>query len=97
MHIVIRHHSTPDEAKVRVEHLLHELMERDGDRVAAPQHRWVGDALLFSFRTKGFEIKGKLEVTEHDLILDGKLPFLALPFESKIRSRIEQEAERIFS
>jgi len=39
---------------------------------------------------------GTLEITDNDVIIDGKLPLIAKPFESRIRSTVEREAEEMF-
>jgi hypothetical protein len=40
--------------------------------------------------------RGTLQITETDVIIDGKLPLLAKPFESRIRNTVEREAETMF-
>jgi len=59
-------------------------------------HRWEGDRLVFSGKAKGFRANGTVEVTEAEVIIDGKLPLIAKPFEPRIRSTIEREAEGMF-
>lgn len=61
------------------------------------QHEWRGDTLNFSFKAKGISGKGTLEITDSDVIIDGKLPLIAKPFESRIRSTIEREASQMFA
>jgi hypothetical protein len=37
-----------------------------------------------------------VEITDSEVILDGKLPLIAKPFESRIKSTIEHEAATMF-
>ena len=60
-------------------------------------HQWQGDTLHFGFKAKGIHGRGTLEITDTDVIVDGKLPLIAKPFESRIRSTVEREAESMFS
>ena len=46
---------------------------------------------------RGFKANGTVDVTDHEVIIDGKLPLLARPFEPRIRSTIEREANAMFS
>jgi hypothetical protein len=44
----------------------------------------------------GVSIRGTVEITDSEVIVEGKLPLLAKPFEPKIRQTVEREAERMF-
>ena len=39
---------------------------------------------------------GTVEVTDSEVIIDGKLPLLAKPFEPRIKNQIEREAAAMF-
>ena len=82
-------------AKDTVDTLLPTLVERHGDSMSSPTGAWRGDVFEFSFVARGFSIKGTLEVTDIQVILDARLPFLARPFEGMIRSNIERELDQI--
>jgi len=58
---------------------------------------WDGDRLTFSVKARGMSGSGSLEITDSEVIVDGKLPLMARPFESRIKSTIEREAEAMFS
>jgi len=57
---------------------------------------WDGDRLTFSVKAKGMSGSGSLEITDSEVIVDGKLPLMARPFESRIKSTIEREAAAMF-
>ena len=58
---------------------------------------WDGDRLTFSVKARGMNGSGSLEITDTEVIVDGKLPLMARPFESRIKSTIEREAEAMFA
>lgn len=58
---------------------------------------WDGDRLTFSVKARGMSGSGSLEITDSEVIVDGKLPLMARPFESRIKSTIEREAEAMFA
>lgn len=57
---------------------------------------WDGDRLSFSVKARDMSGSGSLEITDSEVIVDGKLPLMARPFEPRIKSTIEREAEAMF-
>jgi len=51
---------------------------------------------VFAGSAKGFKANGTVEITDSEVIIDGKLPLMAKPFEPRIKSTIEREAEAMF-
>lgn len=96
MKLNVPHHTTRAEAKKKVRNLLSNLAEEHSDVVSDVEESWSKDRLDFGFRARGFKAKGNLEVTDDEIVLEGKLPLLAKPFEPKIKSVIEREAKKIF-
>ena len=41
-------------------------------------------------------MEGTVEVTGDEVIIDGKLPLIAMAFESKIREAVKREADQMF-
>jgi hypothetical protein len=95
MKIVKDHGMARQWAKDTVDALLPTLVQRHGDSMSNPKGEWKEDVFNFSFEARGFKIKGTLEVTDTQVILDAKLPFLARPFEGMIRTNIERELDQI--
>jgi hypothetical protein len=96
LRIELPHNTTRDKARRIVEQKMKALESQYGHYAKDLEHQWQGDTLHFGFKAKGFSGKGTLEVTDRDVILDGKLPLIAKPFESRIRSTVEREAEEMF-
>jgi putative polyhydroxyalkanoate system protein len=96
MKIAIPHHTTKAAARKKLESLSEQLLREHGDRLEDVDQQWSGDQLLVNFKARGFNVKGSVEVTDSEIILDGKLPLIAKPFESRIKSTIEREAKNIF-
>jgi len=96
MRIAIPHNTTRSRARAIVEQKLKGFERQYGDQASDVTHEWQGDTLHVSGKAKGFSLKGTLEITETDVVIDGKLPFLAKPFESKIKQTVEREASSMF-
>jgi len=96
MRIAVEHKTTKENAKHIVERKIHQLLAQFGDRAEDVQHEWVGDTLRFKGKARGFTIEGTVEITNAAVVIDGKLPLLARPFESRIRQTVEREVEAMF-
>lgn len=96
MRITMPHHTTRAEARRKVEQRFDQLLGEFGHQADDARHEWVGDTLHFKGKSRGFSIEGEVEITDTEVIIDGKLPLLARPFEPRIRQTVEREAERIF-
>src|SRR6185503_5302168 len=96
MRIAIPHNTTRAKARQIVEEKLSNLQKEHGDKADDVNHEWQGDTLHASLKAKGMTVKGTLEITDHELIIDGKVPLLAKPFESRIKQTVEREAEEMF-
>jgi putative polyhydroxyalkanoate system protein len=96
MRIAVPHRTTKENARRIVERRMAELERQYGQYASDVDKTWNGDRLDFGFKAKGFSGKGTVEITDSEVIIDGKLPLLAKPFEPRIRSTIEREAETMF-
>lgn len=96
MRVIVPHNTTKEEARKIVDRHLGQLLGQYGHYLSESQTDWDGDRLDFSGKAKGFSASGSLEITDSDVIIDGKLPLIAKPFESRIKSSIERESETIF-
>ena len=97
MRISVPHRIDKATARKRIEARLHQMLATYGHYLSEVEHRWEGDRLVFSGKAKGMKAHGTVDVTENEVIIDGKLPLLARPFEPRIKSTIEKEAATIFS
>jgi putative polyhydroxyalkanoic acid system protein len=96
MKLTIAHNTTKTDAKKRLKGLLKGLAKRHSDVVSEVEERWDGDLLDFGFRARGMKAQGTMKVTEDEVVVEGRLPLLARPFESRIKSAIEKEARSLF-
>ncbi len=87
---------TADTARGEVERGLPGLLQEFGSDVSNVTHVWSGNSMNFSFRVRGWSIKGRIDVTESDVLIDVNLPMLARPFEGRIRSATERKFEQLF-
>jgi hypothetical protein len=97
MRIAIPHHTTQENARRIVETRMAELERQYGHYASSIRKEWEGHKLDFGFSARGMNANGTVEVTDSEVILDGKLPLLAKPFEPRIKSTIEREAETLFT
>ena len=96
MRIAVPHNTTKQNARVTVERKLGQLLSQFGEQADDVQHEWSGDMLRFKGKARGFTVEGTVEITEAAVVIDGKLPLLAKPFEGRIRQTVEREAEMMF-
>lgn len=97
MRIVVPHHTDKATARNKINERLGQLLGQFGHFLGDSKHEWNGDTLTFSGNAKGFKVSGSLEVTDENVIIEGKLPLLAKPFEPRIKSSVEKEAEAMFA
>ena len=83
MRVTVAHHRTKQEVVQSVDHSFDQLFQGPGLRqvqVSDVQKSWQGDTLTFSLTAKmGFfnaPIKGTVEVTDQDIIIDADLGVL---------------------
>ena len=96
MRIAVPHNMTKESARQRVEERLGQLLSQFGGHAEDVWHEWVGDTLQFKGKAKGLSLKGTAEVTDADVIIDAKLPLLAMAFEGRIREAVQREADSMF-
>ena len=87
MQVSVPHEHGKEVATERLQRFSEMIKEHYGHKVHDVEDNWVEHALHFAFSTKGLKIKGNIKVEEHQVTLDGSLPFAAAVF----RGRIEKE------
>jgi len=97
MRIAVPHHTDKANARLKIEGRIHQLLAQFGHYLSDSEHHWEGDTLRFSGSARGFKTNGTVEITDSEVIIDGKLPLIAKPFEPRIRSTIEKEATAMFA
>ena len=96
MRISVPHNTYKENARRIIEQRLASLESQYGHYASDVQKNWTGDRLDFSVKAKGFSGSGFVDITDNEVIIDGKLPLMAKPFEPRIKNTIEREAESMF-
>lgn len=96
MRVSVPHNTTKEKARGIVERKLNTLLSQFGHQAEQAEHEWMGDMLRFKGKARGLALEGTVEITDDEVIIDGKLPLLARAFEGKIRQTVEKEAEAMF-
>jgi len=97
MTVTVTHHLSQEDALKRVQDLLQNLKSDLGDKITGLRESWSGNACEFSFNAAGLRISGTLNVTSDHARVEGKLPFAAGLFKSKIESTIRDRAEKLLA
>ena len=97
MRVSVPHNTNRDTARRKVEARLQQLLAQYSRYLNGVDQRWEGDRLVFSGSARGFKANGTVEITDSEVIVDGKLPLIARPFEPRIKNTIEREAAAIFA
>ncbi|MDA1035321.1 MAG: polyhydroxyalkanoic acid system family protein [Chloroflexi bacterium] len=85
------HHSTRPEVRTQLEAAVATALEPNSSYakyVKDVKYAWEGDKVVFSLRAMGSNIKGSVEVTDTEVIVDVGLPLMFRAFEGKAKSRI---------
>src|SRR5881227_2390470 len=97
MRVSVPHNTDRGTARRKVDARLQQLLAQYSSYLNGVDQRWEGDRLVFSGSARGFKANGTVEITDSEVIVDGKLPLIAKPFESRIKSTIEREAATMFA
>ena len=97
MRVTVPHNTDRAGARRRVDARLQQLLAQYGSYLSDVDQRWDGDTLVFAGSARGFKANGTVEITDSDVIIDGKLPLIARPFEPRIKHTIEREAAAMFA
>jgi Putative polyhydroxyalkanoic acid system protein (PHA_gran_rgn) len=96
MHIAVPHRTTKAAARAQVELRLGQLLGQFSQHADDLHHEWDGDTLRFRGKARGLSVEGSVEITDTEVIIEGKLPLMARPFEGKIKQTVALEAEKMF-
>jgi hypothetical protein len=96
MRIAVPHNTTKENARKRVEQRLMSLLGQFAHHAEDLHHEWTGDTLYFRGKAKGLKVQGTVEITDAAMIVDTKLPLIAMAFEGRIREAVQKEADQMF-
>ena len=97
MRISVPHRTDKETARRKIDERIAQLFAQYGHYLSDSEHKWEGDRFHFSGTAKGFKASGTVDLTDSEVIIDGKLPLIAKPFEPRVKSTIEREAESMFA
>ena len=91
MRVTYEHHSTRAKVRSQIEAAIAKALDPSSSYARYANdvnYEWNGDKVEFSLRAMGANIKGSVEITGTEVIVDVTLPLLLRPFEGKAKSRI---------
>ena len=97
MSVNVPHRLGQVEALSRVQGMIGHLKQRYGDQISDLREEWNGNSGTFSLKAMGFNVSGRLVVTEGAVEMDGDLPLMAAPFKGQIEQMVRQETERLLT
>lgn len=95
MEVKVDHTFSQEEALAKMKSFLGKLKEEYGDKVDDIEEKWDGNAGNYSCKFQGMKLEGKIKVTDGNVVVNGKVPFFALPFSSVIESTIKGELDKV--
>src|SRR3982751_2211023 len=91
----IPHNLTQDEALTRIKGLLAKLKEDQKDTISDAKEDWLGNKGSFSFKAKGFNIAGDIEVSDSNVKINSQLPLAVSFFKGPISDIITKKATEL--
>jgi hypothetical protein len=91
-------HALGKEAAIaRLKHFADHVAAQYKDQVSRLESNWNLDRLNFKITAYGFTFSGVVTVSDGDAVLNGTLPFAALPFRGRIESGFASEMKKALS
>lgn len=84
-------------AVTKLKELIPKLKREHGSEISDVWQEWQGSSAEFGFRTRGFDISGRLTVHDRSVTITGKLPFLVSMFSDRIEDAIRSEAAKLLT
>ncbi len=95
--ISIPHQLTRQQAADRLKNMAEQIKKQYGNMVQNLNESWTGETGNFSFTVMGFDVSGTVHMEEHEVNMDGQIPFTALAFKGKIESIIREKMTQLLS
>jgi hypothetical protein len=97
LEVTIPHALPKEEALSRIKGMLTNLKNEHQDSFSNLKEEWDHDAGSFSFTARGFDLAGKISVSNSDVQIESKLPFALSFFKGKIADIIKSHATKLLS
>ncbi|MBQ3619474.1 MAG: polyhydroxyalkanoic acid system family protein [Bacteroidales bacterium] len=88
MEVKVDHQYSQDVALEKMKHFFEQMKREHGDKVSDLKEEWNGNSGDYACKFNGMSLNGHIDVNEHDITLNGKLPLFAMPFKGVIESTI---------
>jgi hypothetical protein len=95
--VSVSHALTQDEALRRIQAAVAQAREQYTDRINELRESWNGYAGEFVVSAMGQKISGTVAVNPSDVMVQTKLPFLAMAFKPMIESGLREELAKILA
>jgi hypothetical protein len=95
--VSVAHKLSQDEALRRVKAAIADAKKEYAEQVDDLQESWDGYNGTFSATAMGQRVSGSLAVNPSDVIVQGKLPLIALPFKGKFEAMIREQVAAILA
>ena len=95
MKVTVPYKLNKTEAVKRIKNLLLELQTEYKGQVSDVKSRWTDSQAIYSFKMNGLQIKGTILINDRNVIVNGKLPLIAMAFRSQIENIIRQKATEL--
>jgi len=93
----VPHSLGKDAAKEKLKGFVESASERFQGQVSEFEGDWTDSTYAFRLKTYGFVISGDMTVEESSVVMDGTIPFAALPFKGKIEKSFGAELAKVLS
>lgn len=88
MRLSFQHNSTQTSVRNKIEEAVGKAFDLGSAPFSQFEFTWVSNKLEFSFAVMGKTIKGIVDITETNIIIDIDLPLMFRFFEDKVKTRI---------
>ena len=91
-------HALGREAAVeRLKHFADKVAKHYKDQVSRLESKWDENKLNFSLTVYGFSFGGVITVSDAEAVMEGTMPFAALPFRGRIETGFADEMKKALS
>ena len=89
---------TPEEAYIKINSLLDGLVSQYSNMISNPTKKWNDEKnkMDFGFDVSEFNIHGNIKLQGKELIVNGKLPWIARIYNGKVKDIVKEQLEELF-
>lgn len=97
LHLSVDHNLGQEEAKKRLAGLIAQSRAQFANHVSEVAEAWEGYTDIFSFRTMGFSISGRLIIEPSQAHIELQFPFAALPFKGRVERDLLERTRKLLA